>query len=282
MRRPETETAMSTEAPAWLSGKIRINKDSSVPLYQQLKDSLLEAVTEETLHPGDRLPSERELQDHFSVSRLTVRRALTDLITAGWLFTQPGKGTYIRSPKVEQGIQQLGGLTQDMRARGYTVTSRVLRVSVMPATGKTAKALGLAPGQDVVLLERLRFVGGEPLSIERSYLNHKLCPGIAACDLSGSLYGLLQQRYGLRMLRAEQDYEAVAAGRREAQLLNIPEGAPLLLCERMAYADSGETAEYGVAWYRGDRYRFHAVLLGTDAGPAVAVGQFSGPALAGR
>lgn len=255
-----------------LSDHATIDRDSSLPFYQQLKDILVDAMREETLLPGDRLPSERELRDAFGVSRLTVRRAITDLIHAGTLFTQAGKGTYVRAPKLAQAAQQLSGLSEDMKSRGHLVTSRVLQVAVQPATGKSGKTMGLAPADSVVLVERLRFVDDEPLSIERCYLNHRLCPGIELLDLTGSLYGILLHRYGLAIPRAQQSYEAVAAGRREAGLLAVAEGAPLLFSERVAYVPSGEVIEHGVAWYRGDRYRFFTMLMGPDAGAATADG----------
>jgi GntR family transcriptional regulator len=152
-----------------------------------------------------------------------------------------------------------------MRARGHTVTSRVIQVAVQPAAGKAGKAMGLGPADVVALVERLRFVDGEPLAIERSYLNCRLCPGIEQWDLSGSLYGILRDRFSITIPRAQQSYEAVAAARREAGLLDVPEGAPLLFAERTAYAASGEVIEFGVAWYRGDRYRFCTVLTSPEA-----------------
>lgn len=251
-----------------LSDHAAIDRESSLPFYQQLKDILVDAMREETLLPGDRLPSERELRDAFGLSRLTVRRAITDLIHAGALFTQPGKGTYVRAPKLAQAAQQLAGLSEDMKTRGHQVTSRVLQVAVQPATGKSAKTMGLGPTDSIVLIERLRYVDGEPLAIERCNLNYRLCPGIDLRDLTGSLYGILRDSYGLTIPRAQQSYEAVAAGRREAGLLRVPEGAPLLLAERTAYVASGEVIEHGIAWYRGDRYRFFAMLLGPDASAA--------------
>ncbi len=255
-----------------LSDHVTIDRDSALPFYQQLKDILLDAMRQETLLPGDRLPSERELRDAYGVSRLTVRRAITDLIHAGALFTQAGKGTYVRAPKLAQAAQQLAGLTEDMGSRGHQVSSRVLQLAVLPATGKPAKTMGLGPADTVVLIERLRFVDDVPLSIERCYLNYRLCPGIEQRDLTTSLYGILRHSYGLAIPRAQQSYEAVAAGRREAGLLAVPEGAPLLLSERVAYVQSGEVIENGIAWYRGDRYRFFAMLMGPDVNAPAANG----------
>lgn len=242
---------------------IKFDRNLPVPYYQQLKDGLTDAIREQTLLGGVRLPSEREFCEYFGVSRLTVRRALNDLTSTGWLFSQPGKGTFVRQPKVEQGMRQLMGLSADMKKRGHSVTSQVLKLTVMPATKKTAEQMSIPPGEEVVLLERVRYLDEEPLGIERTYLNHRLCRGIAKYDLTRSLYKILRQSYGLKITRAEQTYEAVAATTREAQLLALRRGAPMLCSERTTFLENDEVIEHGTAWYRGDRYKFHTVLLDT-------------------
>lgn len=240
---------------------VKFDRNLPIPYYQQLKDGLMDAIRDQALPGGVRLPSEREFCEHFGISRLTVRRALNDLTTTGWLVSQPGKGTFVRQPKVEQGTRQLMGLSADMQTRGHSVTSRVLDLSIVAATRKTAERMKLAAGAELVLLERVRYLDGEPLAIERTYLNHPLCPGIETYDLAKSLYSILRQTYGLKIVRAEQTYEAIAAGPREAELLETTRRAPLLCSERTTYLENDEVIEHGVAWYRGDRYKFHTVLM---------------------
>ena len=240
------------------------DKNGATPLYQQLKDLILEAMAQGLLRPNDRLPSERQLSELMGVSRLTVRHALSDLVNAGWLLSKTGKGTYVQAPKLEQGMHQLMGLTEDMRRRGHTVSSKVVQAFLVPASAGLVREMRLRPGDELVLLERLRIVDGVPLGLERSYLVHRLCPGILDHDLSkNSLYRILRSTYGLRPFRAEQTYEATLARRREAELLDIAEGAAVLFLERTVFLDTGEIIEHGCAWYCGERYKFHAVLFDT-------------------
>lgn len=240
---------------------IKFDRAAPIPFYQQLKDGLTDAIRASTLPPGMQLPSEREFCEYFGVSRLTVRRALNDLATAGWVMAQPGKGTFVRPHQVEQGVQQLMGLSEDMKKRGYAVTSEVLQLRVMPVPPELASRMKLAPTDEVVLLERLRYLDGVPLALEHSYLTHRYCPGIANHDLTTSLYRILRQVYGLGIAHAEQVYEAVAAGEREARLLHVEPRAPLLCSERTTFLDNGHVIEQGTAWFRGDRYKFRTVLL---------------------
>ena len=255
---------MSTELLLQTLERSSFDKDSVTPLYQQLKELILEALAQGILQPSDRLPSERQLSELIGISRLTVRHALNDLVNAGWLVAKAGKGTYVRDPRLEQGIHQLMGLTEHMRRRGHTVSSKVVQAILLPASPGLVMEMKLKPGEELVLLERLRIVDGIPLGLERSFLVHKLCPGILEYDLAkNSLYGVLRSAYGLRPYRAEQTYEATLAERREAQLLGIAEGAAILFLERTVFLDTGEIIEHGCAWYCGDRYKFHAVLCDT-------------------
>jgi GntR family transcriptional regulator len=205
---------------------IKFDRTLAVPYYRQLKDGLTGAIRDQTLSGGVRLPSEREFCEYFGISRLTVRRALNDLTNSGFLYSQPGKGTFVSHPKVEQGTHQLMGLSADMRKRGHAITSQVLNLAIMPARPRIAQQMNLTPGDEVVLLERLRSLDDEPLAIERCYLNHRYCQGISEYDLSKSLYALLRDTYMLKIARAGQTYEAVPAGEREARVLNLPRHAP--------------------------------------------------------
>jgi GntR family transcriptional regulator len=256
---------MSTEQFARLLQDSALDKDSDVPLYQQLKRLIITSVQNGILQPDLRLLSERELSEALGISRLTVRHALSELARSGWLEISACKGAYVRCPKLEQGTNQLMGLTEDMRRRGHAVSSQILEAALIPAASSPLLVPGLDRG-DLVLLERLRLVDGEPLGIERSYLPHRLCPGILNLDLAdNSLYRILREQYRIRPLRAEQTYEAVTTGKRESALLGIAEGTPALSLQRIVYLRTEEVIEYGWAWYRGDRYRFQAVLLDNSA-----------------
>lgn len=248
---------------------IKFERDSAVPYYQQLKQGLTLAFQTQAVAAGVKLPSEREFCEHFGISRLTVRRALNDLTNAGWLFSHPGKGTFVRARKAEQGTYQLMGLSEDMKNKGHSVTSKIIRLGVVTGSRKTTTLMRLEPKAKVFVLERLRYLDGSPLAIERAFLNYRYCPEIAKYDLSASLYNVLGGVFGLKIGRAEQSYEALPAGSRQARLLGLKAHAPVLYSERVTFLDNDDVIEQGSAWYRGDRYKFHTTLLKNTVPPSL-------------
>lgn len=253
----------SSQQPKDLLGQLRVNRNSSVPIYHQIKEQILDAIADEQLKVGDLLPSERELVEHLNVSRMTIHRALSELAMSGQLQTRPGKGTYVQSAKLVQRLGRLAGFSADMRRSGHTVSSRVLRNEVVPADAKLAELLQLQPGDPVVILERVRAVDDVPTGWDRSHLPASLCPDITRFDFSNaSLYDTLRREYKLNLSWARQTLEATLSNWREQQLLLVPEGAPILLGERTLYLDGDVIIEYSKASYRADRYRYDIELVG--------------------
>jgi len=133
--------------------------------------------------------------------------------------------------------------------------ARVLAATTRPAGPAAAAALNLAEGDPVHEIRRVRLADGSPVAVERSLFPAAAFPGMLECRLDGSLYELLEVKYGLRPHRARESMEPVTAGVREAEALEIPEGAPLMLVERTAYARNGQPLEFARDLFRGDRTR---------------------------
>jgi GntR family transcriptional regulator len=256
-------TGYPTVSPsAWLD-QLRISRASSVPIYHQIKEQIVEAIVEGILVEGDPLPSERDLVERLNVSRMTIRRALNELVLSGQLRTWPGKGTFVRAAKVEQHLGRLAGFSADMIKAGHRVASEVLRAEVTPVGGKIAQHLRVGMNDAIIVLERRRLVDGEPTSWERAYLPERLCPGLLDFDLERrSLYDVLRREYHIALKWARQRMEATLANWHEQQLLEIPEGVPILLGERTVYTDDDTIVEYSKASYRGDRYRYEVEIMG--------------------
>ena len=243
-------------------------KDAPIPLYYQIKTRLLESIETGQLKPGDRVPSERELTTHFNVSRMTARQALTELENQGYLYRLQGKGTFVATPKLDQPLAGLTSFTEDMRRRGLEPGAQVLSAEEVPAGRKAARALGLSETALVFRLERLRLAGGDPMALEIAHVPAALVPGLAEEGaLERSLYGLLRERYGIRLIRATQSLEAVAANEYEAQVLHVKEGTPLLLLERVSRDEQDRPVEFVRSLYRGDRYRFITELNRREEAP---------------
>lgn len=244
------------------------NKDVPIPLYYQIKARLLEAIENGHLKPGDRVLSERELTTQFAVSRMTARQALTELENQGYLYRVQGKGTFVANPKLEQPLAGLTSFTEEMRRRGLEPAARVLAAEEVVAGRKVARALGIGESAPVYRLERLRLAGGEPMALEISHLPAAAVPGLLdRGPVEQSLYRILQERYGLRPVKAMQSLEAVAANAYEAEILHVREGTPLLLLERIARDAQDRPVEYVHSLYRGDRYRFTTELIRREDGP---------------
>lgn len=235
-------------------------KETAQPLYFKIKSKLLEAIASGQLQPGDRVSSERELTDQFGVSRMTARQALVELELQGYLQRVQGKGTFVNTPKLEQPLLSLTSFTEDMLRRGMIPGSQLLVAEETPAGRRASQMLNIRETDPVVRLERLRLAGGDPMALEIVHLPAALVPGLLQSNLTGSVYRLLAESYGINLARASQSLEAVAARAYEEKILGVKEGTPLLMMERVAYDELGRTVEYTKSLYRGDRYRFTTEL----------------------
>lgn len=241
---------------------MQLQRETSAPLYLQIKEALTAQIRSGALRAYQRLPSERELSEEFNVSRMTARQALQALVWDGEAYARVGKGTFVAGPKIDQQLQSLSGFSEDVRGRGGQPSSRVLEARFQPATADVAAALGLAPGAQVALLARVRLSDGMPLAVEVAHLSALLVPDLFSHDFSTeSLYEVLAKDYGLVLTYAEQRIEAVLAGPRELELLALTSPAAVLKIQRLTKTRDGAPVEWVLSTYRGDRYVFHSILL---------------------
>ncbi len=229
------------------------------PRYVQLRRRLEEGIASGILPPNSSLPPERELAEITDLSRVTVRKAIQELVREGLIEQRQGSGSFIREPvtRMEQSLKQLTSFTEDMTRRGMETTSRWLERGVFMATPEEVAALDLAAGDQVSRIYRLREADGRPLALERAALPLDLLPN--PTEVSTSLYDLLAKS-GNRPTRAVQKISAINLEPREAELLDVAEGDAGLRIERTSFLDSGRVAELTRSIYRGDAYDFVAEL----------------------
>jgi len=226
-------------------------------LYGQIEDWLAGEIAGGALVPGDRLPTEPDLAKWFGVSRMTLRHALAELARRGLVSRTMGRrgGTFVAAPKLEQDLTTLAGFSEQLLRHGMVAGARVLSATLRPAGPAAGAALGIGEDGEAYEIRRIRLADGQPIALERSLFPAERFPGLLECRLDGSLYELLEVRYGLRPHRARECLEPVTAGVREAEALEVAEGAPLMLVERTAYGRSGEPLEFARDLFRGDRTR---------------------------
>jgi GntR family transcriptional regulator len=229
----------------------------SRPKHAQLRAVLIDLATQR-LAPDAPIPSERELMARYGVSRATVREAIGQLVTEGRLYRVHGKGTFVAPERVASRLH-LASFTADMRRRGLDPATLVRSVAQTRPPVSAQAALGMVDGAPAWRLERLRLAGGVPMAFEVGWYPVALLPGLAAEELTGSLYALLAARYGVVVDRGEQSLWSETADATTAGLLGVPPGAPLLVFRRTTAA-ARRPVEHVTSWYRGDRYQVHMTL----------------------
>ncbi len=238
---------MTGRAPAAL------DRTSPLPLWAQLLADLRRRVATGEL--DERFPTDEELRHQYGISRQTVREALRRLQGEGMIVRQRGRGTSLAAPPLEQPLNTLYSLARTAQDLGLREHSEVL-VQQLVRAGQVAEHLGLDPDDEVVLVERLRYVGDEPLSLHRSWLPATLAAGLLDADLrSGSLYDVLAACCGVRVTGGYERIRPEVPDRSLRELLGLARGSAVLVVERLATA--GDTrVEWRQSMVRGDRYAF--------------------------
>lgn len=233
-----------------------IDKKSPIPIYHQLEEQLRQQISDGSLKPEEVIPSERELSETYEISRMTVRQALNNLVGEGILFRLKGKGTYVSPKKVEQGLLGLTSFTEDMLERGLTPNSELLSFSRLMADKQTALNLHIGEGQFVFQVDRIRTADQLPMAFESAFMPCSLMENLTEEQAQGSIYQYLQEQLSLRIEDAYQQIEAAAATDKEAKLLDIKVGDPVLRINRTSFLEDGTAFEYVKSTFRADRYRF--------------------------
>lgn len=235
------------------------------PRYEQLYRHLAAAIADGRLAPESQIPPERDLAELAQVSRVTVRKAVAQLVEDGQLEQRRGAGTFVRVPRARLDNSQstLVSFTEYMRQRGKVPSSRVLQSGLFPPTPAEQQALGLMAQARVARIERLRSADGVPMALEYSSWPSDILPDPQA--VQGSLYDHVR-RSGHVPTHAVQRVSAANLKVSEAQLLNMEAGKAVLRIDRTGYLASGRPVEFTRGLYRSDIYDFIAELR-LDAGP---------------
>jgi GntR family transcriptional regulator len=211
----------------------------------------------ESHDPGTPIPSERELARDWGVSRMTLRRAADELVLAGLVSREHGRGSFVIQPKL---VQQMAmtSFSDEMRGSGVTPGSEVLEFRRLRNGGSQARALRIPATDPVIRFTRLRLADGEPIGLETTWVPAKLVPDLRQADLTGSWYELLARRYGVQIVTGTSLIELAEASEREARILGTAPNAALFHIETTSYGPAGLVVDFGVDLFRGDRYRLIA------------------------
>lgn len=237
---------------------IRLERESTVPLYQQIAEPLTKLIMSGAIEPGRLIEDEVSLAQRLDVSRPTARRALQELVSSGLLVRRRGVGTRVTPTHVHRQIG-LTSLNADLEAAGYVTRTEVLNYQVQLADEDQAARLACDIGDEVVVIERLRWINDRPLGIMHNTIPAPVAPSLTELTQKG-LYACLSER-GVRLATGAQTIGARVASEREANLLAIAPGAPLLSIERTAYDASGDIVEFGRHVYDATQYNITIPLV---------------------
>ena len=234
-------------------------RSTGAPLYRQLKNVIQQSITDGRVGAGDALPPERDLAKHLDVSRVTVRRAIDELVKEDVLTQRQGAGTFV-SDRVEQPLNHLRSFTEIMKARGKSISSKWLDRSLGMPHNDERQALKLGEDDEVVRFYRLRFADGKPMALELATIPSRYIVNPFAME--GSLYDLLQQE-NCRPVRAFQRLRAISIDEQRAALLQINPNSAALYIERTGVNQEGTPIEFTRSWFPGDSYDFVAEIRDT-------------------
>jgi GntR family transcriptional regulator len=235
-----------------------IARDSPTPLYYQLQRVLLEQIESGRLVPGQAIPTEKELEAQYDLSRITVRRALDELARAGYITRERGRGSFVAVKIQDTRSEKLSGFMEGLMERGFSVGCRILYNGSVPAPPKIAARLALEPGTPTYVIRRIGLAEEKPMGLSELWLavgdleisDEELAKRVA---IHTYLRSLLREQYGTVLVSGEKTLEATLSTPEEAELLETVPGAPLLLARLVMRSREGKPTVYTKALYRGDQ-----------------------------
>jgi GntR family transcriptional regulator len=212
---------------------------------------ILKDIETGALVPGDVLPSERTLAATYGLSRMTVRQALTDLVTAGILYREQGRGTFVSARKMQQ--NNISSFSETVRAMGFTPSTKVIEFDLIKPPADIAAKLMIKEG-DVYRAVRVRLADAAPVAYEEVFIPFGICPGLEKKDLQYSLYTIINNTFEHRVGSADCSVSALHPSSKQQENLNISRNTPVLKIDSLYYSVSGITLYYERAVYRADMY----------------------------
>jgi len=226
---------------------------SGSPLYVGIAAEIRERILTHQVRPHVLLPSERELSEQFSVSRMTARQALTLLESEGHVYRRPPRGTFVAEPRVRFHI---GSFTREASRLGHQAHAQLLWANQTAPDPQTRAALELPEEAMVHAFRRLRLMEEEPIALETTYFPADLTPGIIDKADDGSLWALLKEEYGVELDRSDAVLESIILDEESCHRLQIRAASPGILLTRRTFDTHGRCVEYARDVYRADRASF--------------------------
>jgi GntR family transcriptional regulator len=239
-----------------------IDPYNALPKYYQLSSILRQKIDDGEWEPRSPIPSERQLEQLYNLSRTTIREAIDHLVRQGFLYREHGRGTFVSPQKLQKGLMELTSFSEDLLKRGITPGQIIQKLAWIIPAPKILQKLELPIGTEVLCIQRIRLGDQTPIGLQTSFLALPKGQTITReeMEVAGSLYRILQEKFGIIPSEADETLEVALATPEEASLLYIEPGAPLLLNERLLFSQNRTPVEFVKILYRGDRYQYYIRL----------------------
>jgi GntR family transcriptional regulator len=237
----------------------KIEPNSPIPLYLQLKSLIQADIEAGVWSPGDRMPGDGELCQLHQVSRTTVRQALKELEIVGLITRFRGRGTFLAQPKISHFPEPPHRLTDTLISRGIKPGWSLIEAEMIAAPASVASALEIEEGHEVFRSRRLRLAGDEVIGmvVAHALINVDSIPD-GSLELDGPSLQYLASVVSLKGTRVDRVIEAILATPRQAEYLEVEVGAPILAVRRILRDTNGIPMELYRGYYRGDRFQYIA------------------------
>jgi GntR family transcriptional regulator len=245
-----------------------VDESNPIPKYLQISAWLRELIQSGRFAAGERLPSEIELSRTCGVNRNTLRQAITELTTAGLLRKEKGTGTFVSNPSAagfKHKLERISSFRDMLGQSGIQARTKVIGKRIALANDYVARSLFLGTNKKVLAVRRVRAGNGTPFIYEESYLPADKFDGMLDLDLTGSMYDIISERFGIVLARSKQTISAVNLMPKIADILKVPVNSAAIFAESLTYDDKSIPIELLYSYYRGDKYtleielgRYHA------------------------
>lgn len=235
---------------------IVIDKNIPIPLHEQLRKQLTQAIYDGELKVGSKMPTEEELCEKYNISRTVVRQAYTALINSDLCVRERGKGTFVRVPDVVDSLVSTSfNFTEEMLKKGYSPKTKQLSIDIIDYDKEIYSELNLEKNEKVWRLVRIRYVNDAPFIYMENYLPYKYFTDLDKLNFNRvSLYDSLEKEYGMTVVRAGRKVSAVNASKKYAEILGCKANTALMNIENTGYTDSGAIVDYCIEKYEGSKH----------------------------
>lgn len=238
-------------------------RSSPEPLYRQLIAQFEEAIRGGRLSAGDKIESETGLMNRFKVSRITVRQAIDALVRQNLVVRKQGKGTFVTTTPVRHDLRRTHGLFHSLFAQARDASTTLLRYELERPPAEVAGAMGLAEGDEVLVLDRLYLVGGRPVGLALGWLD-AACAALPRARAAVTSTEDMMREVGIQIADTRVTIGAEAAGAPVARLLKISPRAPILMYRRWCVGADGLAKEVARIAICSERYEFVCASPGAD------------------